>query len=220
MPMPRPKANPIRVVLADDHALVRQGLLRILGESPDMSVVGQAEDGKKAMSLVRELTPDVLVLDYTLPELDGVSVTEQVRRERPSVRILVLTMHANVHYALKILEAGAHGYVVKAASSEELVQAIRAVHAGTGYISPVLVPYLARYLGQPKGRSTSLDSLSPREFQVLRLMGTGAGIYECAQALHISESAASTFRRRMLRKLRLQTTGELIRFALENGIVG
>jgi DNA-binding NarL/FixJ family response regulator len=203
---------------ADDHALVRQGLLRILGESPDMLVVGEAEDGAKALNLVREFTPDVLVLDYTIPELDGVSVTEQVRRERPGVKILVLTMHANVHYALKMLQAGAHGYVVKAASAEELVEAIRSVHRGSWYVSPVLVPHLARHLSQPS--VGKLDSLSPREFQVLRLMGAGAGINECANALHISESAASTFRGRIMRKLQIRTTGELIRFALENGIVG
>jgi len=210
----------IRVLLADDHALMRSGLLRILEASPDMLVVGEADDGLKALDLARRLSPDVLVLDYTMPGIDGVSVTEQVRAERPGVHILILTMHANIHYALKILEAGAHGYVVKAATAKELVEAVRSVHSGKGYISPCLVPYLTRYLGRPANRSVDLDSLSPREFQFLRLVSAGSALRDCAKTMHVSESTVSTYRARVMEKLKLQNTAQIIRFGLENGIVG
>jgi two-component system, NarL family, invasion response regulator UvrY len=213
------KKAPIRVVLADDHALVRQGLLRILEGSRDIEVVGEAADGKRALEVARRLEPDVLLLDYTLPGMDGVLVTEQLRLDRPKVRILILTMHANVHYALKILEAGAHGYLIKAATGNELLVAIRSVHQGKGYVSPTLVPYISRYLGRPSDRS-GLDLLSPREFQFLRLVGAGSGLGECAEAMHVTDSTCSKYRTRVMGKLKLENTAELIRFAIENGISG
>ena len=209
----------IRVVLVDDHAMVRQGLAQVLQDSEEIKVVGQACDGLEGIDLVKTEQPDVVVLDYTMPRIGGVTAVEQIRKLCPKTKILVLTVHENIHYAVKVLEAGAHGFVIKAAAVQELVQGVRSVHEGRVYVSPLISEKMTASLREGRHRS-GVSALSKREFQLLTLLGGGMRLQDCAEAMQITESTASTYRARILEKLKLKTTAELIRFALENGIVG
>ncbi|HKI33618.1 MAG TPA: response regulator transcription factor [Gemmataceae bacterium] len=210
----------IRVVLADDHAMVREALAQILQESGCMRVVGQAADGPGAVDAALKLRPDVLVLDYSMPGLAAPEALSSLRQLLPDLKVLVLTVHENIHYCVKALECGAHGYVVKSAAVGELVDAIKAVSVGEVYISPKVSQKVIQHLRRPKKERVGLESLSQREFELLRLLGAGMSLKECADRLSISTSSASTYRSRLLEKLNLKSTAEVIRFALENDIVG
>jgi two-component system invasion response regulator UvrY len=210
----------IRVLLADDHAMVREGLCRVLEDTDDISVVGEADNGFAAVSLAQQTEPDVAVLDYTMPKLDGLAVTERIRALLPKTKILILTVHDNIQFAARILEAGAHGFLLKEEAADRLITAIRVVHAGKIPISPKIMEKLtARLRGRDKSK-VGLDSLSSREFELLRHLGSGKSIRDSANCMCISESTASTYRGRLLEKLGLKSTGDLIRFALENSLVG
>jgi DNA-binding NarL/FixJ family response regulator len=210
----------IRVVLADDHAMVREALAQLLDESGSIKVVGQASDGHQALELAVALRPDVIVLDYTMPNLDAPSAIETLLRRLPDLKILILTVHENIHYAVKVLESGAHGYVVKSAAVGELVEAIQAASEGEVYISPKVSQRVIQHLRRPRKERVGLEALSQREFELLRVLGAGMSLKECAKHLNISASSASTYRARLMEKLKLHTTAEVIRFALENDIVG
>ncbi len=144
----------------------------------------------------------------------------KIRTACPSVKVIILTVHENIHYAIKALEAGAHGFVLKAAAVEELVRGIKTVSVGKTYISPAISDKLVEYLPVTKADRSGINALSAREFELLRLLGSGMKLHECARAMHITESTASTYRSRILQKLALNSTPDIIRFALENGIVG
>ncbi len=211
---------PIRVVLADDHAMVREALAQILEESGSIRVVGQASNGPGALEVVAQTQPDVIVLDYSMPGLDAASAIEALLRRRADLKILVLTVHENIHYAVKVLESGAHGYVIKSAAVAELVEALQAISAGEIYISPKVSQRVIQHLRRPRRDRIGLEALSQREFELLRVLGAGMSLKECARQLNISTSTASTYRTRLMEKLHLNTTAEVIRFALENDIVG
>lgn len=238
----------IRTVLVDDHAMVREALAQILDDVGDIEVIGQGGDLAAAQGLVRDLRPDVLVLDYNLPGGATLDVIDRLARDdRP--RIVVLTVHESIHYAVRVLEAGAHGFVVKSGAVEDLEAAIRAAHAGDVYVSkelsqkvlqtlrgPRVRPRAARAADEqadpsdppaaaapdaaPAGGRLGPEALSPRELELLRRLGAGMSLKDAAADLHISPSTASTYRARLAEKLELRTTAELIRFALENGLVG
>lgn len=210
----------IRVVLADDHAMVREGLRRILEELDDISVVGQADNGLAAVSLAQQSEPDVVILDYTMPKLDAIGATERIRSLLPKTKILILTVHDNIQFAVRVLEAGAHGFLLKEEAADELIAAVRGVNAGKTPVSPKIMEKIVTRLRRGKKARIGLDSLSAREFELLGHLGCGKNIRESARRMCVSESTASTYRRRLLEKLGLKTTGELIRFALENGLVG
>jgi DNA-binding NarL/FixJ family response regulator len=210
----------IRVLVADDHVMVREGLVQLLEQTEDISVIGQAGDGFEALELTGKLKPDVVVLDYSMPKLGGQAAIEQLRASHPEVKVLVLTVHENVHYALKSLEAQAHGFIVKGSAALELIQAIRCVFEGRVYVSPTISEKITEQFRRQGGQKEGVSSLSQREFELLRLLGQGLSLQECAASMFISESAASTYRSRLLKKLNLKTTGELIRFAVENNIIG
>jgi len=210
----------IRVVLADDHAMVREALAQILEESGCIKVVGQAADGPGAVAAANQTRPDVLVLDYSMPGLGAPEVLSSLGQLLPGLKVLVLTVHENIHYCVQALECGAHGYVVKSAAVGELVDAIKAVSAGEVYISPKVSQKVMQHLRRPKKDRVGLEALSQREFELLRLLGAGMSLKECAERLSISTSSASTYRARILEKLNLHSTAEVIRFALENDIVG
>jgi|SRR6516162_1567244 len=210
----------IRVLLADDHAMVREALAQILEESGSIQVVGQASDGQQALDLAAKTKPDVLVLDYSMPKLDTPAAINSLVRRWPLLKILILTVHENIHYAVKILESGAHGYVVKSAAVGDLVEAIKTVSEGEIYISPKLSQRVIQHLRRPKKDREGLEALSQREFELLRVLGAGMSLKECAARLNISTSSASTYRTRLMEKLKLTSTAEIIRFALENDIVG
>jgi DNA-binding NarL/FixJ family response regulator len=213
-------SEPIRVVLADDHAMVRQALAQLLEESEQIKVVGQAGNGAEALDLVAQLKPDVLVLDYTMPVMDAADTIEALNRRDPSIKILILTVHESIHYAVRVLESGALGYVVKTAAAQELVDAIRAVHRGDVYISRDVSQKVLQHLRRPRADRIGVASLSTREFDLLRVLGAGLSLKECADRLGISTSTASTYRARLMEKLNLQSTAEIIRFALEHDIIG
>ncbi|MBW2636352.1 MAG: response regulator transcription factor [Deltaproteobacteria bacterium] len=210
----------IRVLLSDDHAMVREGLRSVLEDTDDIAVIGQADNGFSAVSLAQELEPDVVVLDYTMPQLDGLGATERIRAILPETKILILTMHDNIQFAVRILEAGAHGFLLKEEAADQLITAVRAVQAGKIPISPRIMEKLTARLRRGKEGKVGVDCLSPREFELLRHLGSGKNIRESANCMCISESTASTYRGRLLEKLGMKSTGDLIRFALENGLVG
>jgi DNA-binding NarL/FixJ family response regulator len=210
----------IRVILADDHAMVREGLAQLLDESEGMRVVGQASDGGEALALIKDLKPDIVVLDYTMPDMDAPTLTEEIGKRFPLVKVVILTMHENVHYAVKALEAGAQGYVLKSSAARELVQGLRTAQQGKVYISePILDKLTLNMVGTRKQKS-GLGSLARREFELLRLMASGLKLQDCAKRMHVSQSTASTHRARLMQKLKLNSSAEIIRYALENGITG
>ena len=210
----------IRVVLADDHAMVREALARILDDSGAVTVVGQASDGLEVVRTVEATDPECVVLDYSMPNLDAPAVIEALLRRQNKVTVLVLTVHENTHYAIRVLEAGAHGYLIKSAAVDELVEAIKAVHGGGIYLSPKVADEVLQHLRRPKRERIGLESLSQREFDLLRILGAGKTLQQCAQQMKVSSSTASTYRARVMEKLNLDSTAELIRFALEHNVVG
>jgi len=211
------KLNRTNVVLADDHAMVRESLARVLNDSGEITVKGQASDGLELIKIVRRETPDCVVLDYSMPNLDAPHAIERLLSEHKSLKILVLTVHENVHYAVRVLEAGAHGYMIKSAAVEELVEAIQTVYRGDVYISPKVSSEVWSRMRRPKRDREGVETLSQREFDALRILSSGVGIQECASRMNVSTSTVSTYRSRILEKLNLSTTAELIRFAMENG---
>jgi DNA-binding NarL/FixJ family response regulator len=212
--------RPISVVLADDHAMVRESLARVLDACGEIAVVGQAGDGIELIEVVRQTRPECLVMDYSMPDHDPTEVIKQLLDEFRSLRILVLTVHENVHYAVRTLQAGAHGYLIKSAAVEEFVDAIRSIRDGNVYISRKIAAAVWMQLRRPRGKRGGLESLSQREFDVLRIIGGGASLQECAQQLNVSVSTVSTYRGRILEKLDLATTSDLVRFAIENKMLG
>ena len=213
-------AQRIAVVLADDHAMVRQSLASVLEDSGRIRVVGQASDGMEVVEVAKTKKPDFVVLDYSMPKMDAPRVIELLLRDKPTIKVLVLTVHENIHYAVKALESGAHGYLIKSAAVEELVQAIETIHAGQLYVSPKVSQEVLLQLRRPKKTRTGLEALSQREFDLLRLLGSGNSLQQCAAQMKVSTSTASTYRARVMEKLNLTGTADLIRFALENNVVG
>ncbi len=212
--------NPIKVVLADDHAMVRESLARVLESSGAVSVIGQARDGLELLGVMEAEVPDCVVLDYSMPKLDAPHTIERLTGKYQKLKILVLTVHENVHYAVRALEAGAHGYMIKSAAVEELVDAIGTVYRGGTYLSPRVSEDVWAQLRRPKRQRIGVESLSQREFDVLRILGTGISLQECAEQMNVSTSSISTYRSRILEKLNLTSTPDLIRFAIENKVVG
>ena len=210
----------IRVVLADDHRMVREALGRILDASGKINVVDHTSDGPTTLEAVRRSQPEVVVLDYSMPGQDAPALIDRLLQSSPASKILVLTVHKNYHYAIRVLESGAHGYLVKSAAVEELVDAIEKVQQGEIFLSAQISGDVLQHLRRPKRERVGLDALSQREFDLLRLLGQGMSLQQCAGQMKVSTSTASTYRARILEKLSLSTTAELIRFAVDNEIVG
>jgi DNA-binding NarL/FixJ family response regulator len=208
----------ITVVLADDHVMVRQGLGQALEEHDGIQVVAQAGNGAEAVRRMAETNADILICDYTMPDGDGPAVTAQLLREHPAAKVVVLTMHDNIHYVQKAMDAGAQAFVVKSDGLEDLIKAVHAVKEGRTWVTPRLAEKLSQHVRGPKGRHLGLDKLSQREFELLRFMGRGMSLQECASLMKISESTASTYRARLMTKLELGSTAQIIRYALENGV--
>lgn len=209
----------IRVLLVDDHALIRDGLRRLLEDNADIQVVGEAGDGQEALRLLRQLQPDVAVMDLSMPGLDGIEATKRVGNEGLSTKIIILTMHANEEYAVRVLQAGARGFVGKGAPSQEVVEAIRKVAAGGCYLPPDLSAALPKRYADRGTKGAPLEALSDRELQVLKRLAEGRTSKEIAQDLYLSTKTVDTYRARLLTKLQLDTTADLIRFALRHGVV-
>lgn len=200
--------------------MVRQALAGVLDQCGKFEVVAQASSGLETIEALRQQPVDVVVLDYAMPGVPASQVISSLLRIAPHLRILVLTVHESPHYAVRVLEGGAHGFLIKSAAVDELVQAIEAVHRGEIYLSSKLSSEILHLLRQPKRQRSGLDSLSEREFDLLRHLAAGRTLQEAAKAMKVSTSTASTYRARVMEKLNLESTGELIRFALENQILG
>jgi DNA-binding NarL/FixJ family response regulator len=210
--------NPrIRILLADDHALVRQGFRRILEAEPDMEIIGEADNGREAVELAEKLRPDVVVMDVGMPELNGIEATRRLAESVPRARVLALSMHKDSVYVREILRAGARGYLLKDAFDRDLLLAVRAVARGEAYLSPavseaVLSDY-RRHVRDP------LDLLTSREREVLQMLAEGKTNKEIAAILNLSVYTVDAHRGRIMEKLNLHSIGELVRFAVRNGLV-
>lgn len=207
----------INLLLADDHHLVREGLKRIILEAPDMQVVGEAASSEEAFAIAREQPVDLALLDVSMPGPGIIETIGRLLRERPGLRILVLSVQPEDQYARRTFKAGASGYLMKDRTPEELVAAIRKVHEGGRYISASLAEKLAFTLDGENTRAPH-ERLSSREYQVLGLLASGKAIKEIAAQLSLSPKTVSTYRVRLLEKLELETTSELIRYAIEHGV--
>jgi two-component system response regulator NreC len=211
----------IKVVLADDHTMVRAGVKALLEGSPGIQVVGEAADGREAVKLAARLAPDVVVMDVAMPKLNGIEAARQIRRDRAECRIIMLSMHEDRQYIFEALRAGAGGYVLKDAAFSELVNAIRTVTGGQTYLSPavagtVLDDYVNRARGEVAGNE--LEKLSGREREVLQLIAEGRSSPEIAKQLHISIHTVDTHRRNIMDKLDVHNLAGLIKFAVRHGL--
>jgi two-component system response regulator NreC len=213
---------PTRLLLVDDHAVVRSGLRMLLENEPDMLIIGEAGSAAEALQAVERLQPDVILLDIGLPDLSGIEVARQVKQRSPATAIVALTIHEDEEYFFKMLEAGAVGYVPKRAAPEELIQAIQAAASGEVYLYPSLAKLLVRDFLTSEGGARSaraLDGLTDREQEVLALLAEGEGNPEIADRLGISPKTVSRHRENIMRKLNLHSRSELVKYAIRKGII-
>jgi DNA-binding NarL/FixJ family response regulator len=214
--------RPIRVLIADDHTIVRQGLVALLEGHADIDVVGEAEDGVEAARLTEELEPDVVVMDLSMPSLDGLAATRAIRRDTPRVQVLILTMHESDEYFFRVLEAGASGYVLKRAAASDLVAAIRTVARGEVFLHPAVARKLVSdYVRRAEAghEASAYRQLTAREREVLALIAEGLVNREIAERLVLSLSTVQTHYGHILEKLGLRNRAELIRYALQHGLI-
>ena len=213
------KTDMIKVLLADDHSIVREGLRRIVEESGDMEVVAEAADGRDAIREVEAAAPDVAVVDISMPGIDGLEVISRLKATHPELPVLILTMHEEAQYIVRAIEAGAMGYLTKQSAPEQLVKAIRRVLEGHRFITDEAAELLALRIARGAHKQTPLDSLSMRELQVLRRLAMGYTNREIAAAYGISIKTVDTYRSRLLKKLNLRNNAQLSRFAIQNQLI-
>jgi two-component system, NarL family, invasion response regulator UvrY len=207
----------LRVVVADDHAVVREGLKRIIAENVDMSVAGEASGGFETIDVVRKTPCDVLVLDLSMPDKSGMDVLKELHSESPNLAILILSVHSEDQYALRVLRAGASGYLSKETAPAKLIEAIRKVSQGDKYVSSQVSEQLLFDIGGDVQRPHEL--LSDREYQVLCMIASAKTIGNIAAALKLSVKTVSTYRKRILEKLKMTTSADLTRYAIKNDLV-
>lgn len=208
----------IQILIADDHAIVRAGLRQIISENPDMAVSAEAGNGQELLELVRSNPPDVIVLDITMPGRDGLDALKQIKKDHPRLPVLVLSMHPEEHYAVRVLKAGASGYLSKESAPEELIRAILKIHKGRKYISASLAEKLADALEEDK-HTPLHECLSDREFQVLCMIANGMPVKRIADALCLSIKTISTYRSRILDKMNQKSNADLTYYAIKNGLI-
>ena len=216
--MPSPA---IRVVLVDDHALVRQGFRRILEDDPELTVVGEASNGTDAIALVKKTDPDVVVMDMAMPEMSGLHATMEMIKQRPGTKVLILSMYSDEQYVRNALDAGAKGYILKSAIENDLTRAVKAVAAGEQYLAPELSSVLIRAIqtGSFEKASDPYERLTQREKQVLQLIATGKSNKEIAVLLDLSVNTVAVHRANLMSALGVHKTAELVLFAVKKGLV-
>ena len=207
----------IRILLADDHAVVRQGFKMILSAQPDMEIVGEAGNGREAVELAEQLRPDVVVMDVAMPELNGIEATRRVSSAHPHTRVLALSMHKDSVYVREILRAGARGYLLKDSGAGDLVSAVHALARGEGYLSPAVSDAVLD--DYRKHVTNPIDLLSSREREVLQMLAEGKTNKEIAGVLNLSVYTVDAHRGRIMEKLNVHSINELVRFAVRNGLI-
>ena len=215
----------IRVVIVDDHAIIRDGLVAILGADSQIDVVGTAGDGRAAIQVVDKLEPDLVILDLSMPRLDGGDAIETIKRKHPDIRVLVMTLHKDDAHIHSALQAGANGYILKDDGRDNLFAAVRTVAAGKSYLSPavcdrVMAGYLRATHFEPPNAEASWELLSTRERQVLKLVAEGYKTREIAEYLSLSKKTVEKHRSNMMRKLDLHGVSAVTAYAIENGLIG
>jgi two-component system invasion response regulator UvrY len=208
----------IRVLIADDHSIVRQGLKQILEETDDLSVEGEASNGNEAMQKIRDMEWDVVLMDVSMPGKNGIETLKEIRQEKPDLPVLILSMYPEDQYAIRLIRAGASGYLTKESAPEQLVAAIRTVSQGRKYISPSVAELLALEIGSKSDRPPH-EQLSNREDQIFRMIALGKTVSQIAEELKLSVKTASTYRTRILEKMHMKTNAELTHYAIRNGLV-
>lgn len=211
-------ADKINVLIADDHAIVRQGLKQILSETDDLHVAGEADDGADALRLARNQEWDVFLLDVTMPNRNGIDTLKQLKKEFPRLPVLILSMHPEEQYAVRAIKSGASGYLTKQSAPELLVTAIRQVAAGKKFISPSLAERLAEAITDDSERPPH-EHLSDREYEVFILIASGKTLTQIAEQLSLSVATVSTYRARIIEKTNLRSNAEMIRYGLERALV-
>ncbi len=212
----------IRVMVVDDHAMVRQGICALLSAEPDVEVVGEAEDGPTAIAKSTQLQPDIVLMDIAMPKMNGLEATRQIKAQNPDIQVLAVTVHDSSEYFFRILEAGASGYVLKGSTSNELVSALRAVQRGGVFLDPLVAKKVVDdYLQQVKSgeEKVKYDGLSEREREVLTLIGEGRTNQEIAQMLTLSPNTVQTHRSRIMEKLNLHNRAQLMKYAMRKGLI-
>jgi two-component system, NarL family, response regulator NreC len=212
----------ITLLLVDDHEVVRTGLRMLLEDQPDMRIVGEADSGQGALQMTEELSPDVVIMDITLPDISGIEATRRLKQDHPDLAIVALTIHEDEQYFFEMLQAGAAGYVPKRAAPEDLIQAIRSAFAGEIYIYPTLTKALVTdFLGRPKNEreSSASDDFTPREHEVLEYLAEGLSNEDIGEILTISKHTVARHRENLMRKLELHSRTELVKYAIRKGLI-
>lgn len=209
----------VRLIIADDHKLFREGIVNLLSDVDDIEIIGQADNGQEAVDKTLNLRPDVIIMDIGMPVVNGIEATEKILREMPDIRILALSMHSDSQYIKGMLKAGAAGYVYKNCNFEELLEAIRTVYSGKKYLNANLTELLIQeYVEKPQAAVTVDPKLTERELEILKLIGEGKQTAEISNLLFISSKTVGTHKQNILEKLNLKSTAELVKYALKNGI--
>ena len=214
--------NKIKVLLAEDHTIVRKGLRYILNTDSGIEVIGEAENGREALKMVEQLHPDVVLMDISMPSLNGLVATRKIKKQFPEIKVLILTMHETEEYIFQILRAGASGYMVKKAATTELISAIQAVHRGDSFLSPsISMKVIEKYIRKAElvFGDDSLNKLTDREREVLQLIAEGYSNREIAELLFISVKTVETHRTHLMNKLDIHNTVELTKYAIRRGII-
>jgi DNA-binding NarL/FixJ family response regulator len=209
----------IRLLVVDDHPVVRKGIIACLAQQPNMKIIGEAADGVAALSMARELKPDIMLMDIDLPEKNGLLVTEAVRKELPAIKVLILSMHTNTDYVLRIVQSGASGYLLKGGATEDLVRAIETVIAGESFFSPEVARTALNQFVRGSSGSGSLSALTSREREVLIHIADGFSNKEIASQLGVGVRTVETHRERIMKKLNIRSVAGLTKFAISQGLV-
>jgi two-component system invasion response regulator UvrY len=209
----------LRIFIADDHPIVREGLKQIIAKTSDMTVVGEAADGQQLLDKMRGNQVDVVLLDISMPGRSGLDVLKQLKTQWPKIRLLVLSQHPEDQYALRVLRAGAAGYMTKESASEQLIIAIRKVASGGKYVSPSLAEHLASDLDGGPGDRPLHTNLSDREYEVMRMIAEGKSVSEIGEELSLSVKTISTYRTRILSKMNMTKNADIIHYGIRSGLI-
>jgi DNA-binding NarL/FixJ family response regulator len=210
----------ISVLVADDHGFLREGIRSLIERAPDIKICAEAADGREALEQVERHVPDVAILDITMPRLGGLEVVEAIRKKQPSVKVILLSIHAEAHVIQSAVALGVDGYVLKSARTDELLEAIRAVVGGGSYFSPTVAREIVAQVRDPRRKGDEpFTQLSAREREVLRLIAEGLSAKEVAKELHISTKTVEAHRTSLMRKLGARKATELVRYAVRHGLI-